>query len=218
MVSRYVCVMADHDDNAVDSTGNIHHPIYLEIMEKRRPGTEPLDFQGFIAMNRNGGIKNHYLNDLGFDQEEWEWAYSYWVDHPLRQMNPPFFDGYLDIMSRFKFEGGIYVVVSHSNEDPIRRHYKEATDGSLTLDMVFGSEYGSKNKPDPLPIDMVMEEYRLSPEEIIVIDDLDPGIDMARKRDVDTIGTGWSHDNPDSFKEKCTYYTEDVKDLERILF
>ncbi len=218
MASRYRCVVADHDDTAVDSTRLIHHPIYLEIMELLRPDAEPLDLHGFITMNRNGGIRKYYLDDLGFDEDEWESAYRHWVEHPLRDMTPRFYDGYLDVMERFKSEGGIYAVVSHSNEGPIRRHYEEATDGSFILDEVIGSENGTKNKPDPWPLDMMMEKYALSPDDIVVVDDLDPGIDMAVKRDVDTIGVGWSHYNPEGFKEKCKYYTDDVNELERILF
>ncbi|MFP4656537.1 MAG: HAD family hydrolase [Candidatus Woesearchaeota archaeon] len=218
MASGYRCVMADHDDNAVDSTGTIHHPIYLEIMKEMRPNYTPLDLEGFIDMNRRTGIRRHYIEDLDFSEEEWQQAYNMWKEHPLREVDPPFFGGYLDVMSRFKSEEGIYVVVSHSDEGPIRRHYANASP-EVSLDMVFASNgVPEHEKPFPWPIDMVMQEYGVSAEDIVVIDDLDPGIDMARKRGVDTIGTGWSHANPDSFREKCMYYAENVNDLEDMLF
>ena len=215
---NYKCAVIDHDDTAVDSSESIHYPIYLEIMSEIRPNIEPLTADGFIEMNRLSGIKRYYTEDLSFDGKEWNDAYDFWVSHPLRKTIPDFYKGFLEMFDLFKSNGGIVAVVSHSDEESIRMHYNSFS-SSYLLDKVIGaSKDPSNNKPYTLPLRNIIQEFNLSNYDIIVIDDLDPGIDMAVKMDVDTIGVGWSHENPDTFKKKCKFYADKVDDLENILF
>ena len=66
-----------------------------------------------------------------------------------------------------------------------------------------------------------MEKYSLFPSEILVVDDLKPGYDMARSAGVDFAAAGWAYDIPEirEFMQKnCDYYLNSVEDLRKILF
>ena len=78
-----------------------------------------------------------------------------------------------------------------------------------------------KRKPDPFTLLDIMERYSLSREEILVVDDLKPGYDMARAAGVDFAAAGWAYNIPEieSFmRDGCDYYLKTVDELAELLF
>ena len=66
-----------------------------------------------------------------------------------------------------------------------------------------------------------MRRYSLSPEEILVVDDLKPGYDMARAAGVDFACAAWAYDVPEIgeyMKKNCDYYLSSVGELSSLLF
>jgi phosphoglycolate phosphatase/pyrophosphatase PpaX len=86
------------------------------------------------------------------------------------------------------------VVVSHSESDIIQRHYREAGQG-LMPEAVFDREAGPR-KPDPWAARETLRRFGLEPEEVLVVDDLRPGIEMARSAGVPAVAAGWAHSLP----------------------
>lgn len=61
-----------------------------------------------------------------------------------------------------------------------------------------------------------MRRYDLVPSELLMIDDLKPGYDMARRCGVDFAAVGWSNDIPEieSFmRRNCGLYFKTVDEL-----
>lgn len=59
-----------------------------------------------------------------------------------------------------------------------------------------------------------MRWFDLKPEEMLVADDLKPGLDMARSCGIDFAGAGWSHIIPeiaDYIRKHGDYYFETVE-------
>ena len=78
-----------------------------------------------------------------------------------------------------------------------------------------------QRKPSPYTLFDLMKRYNLSPSEILVVDDLKPGYDMARGAGVDFAAAGWAYDVPEieSFmRDNCDYYLKSIAELEKILF
>jgi phosphoglycolate phosphatase/pyrophosphatase PpaX len=76
-------------------------------------------------------------------------------------------------------------------------------------------------KPAPGTILDLMDRYSLNAEDILVVDDLKPGYDMARAAGVDIAAASWAHNVPEiaSFMEKnCEYFCKTPEDLRKILF
>ena len=116
--------------------------------------------------------------------------------------------------------GGIIAVDSHSLTRYIERDYK-ANDLPMP-DVIYGWDIPREHrKPSPYTLFDIMKKYNLSPSEILVVDDLKPGYDMARGAGVDFAAAGWAYDVPEieSFMRKnCDFYLESVAELSALLF
>ena len=58
-------------------------------------------------------------------------------------------------------------------------------------------------------------------EDILVVDDLKPGYDMAKGAGVDIAAAGWAHSVPEivSFmSENCEYFCKTIDELRKVLF
>ena len=65
-----------------------------------------------------------------------------------------------------------------------------------------------------------MEELDLQPEDLLMIDDLKPGYDMARKAGVDFAAVGWASDIPqiEAFmRQNCRHYFKTVAELDEFV-
>lgn len=82
-------------------------------------------------------------------------------------------------------------MVSHSSRQNIQRDY--AVHFQMQPDCIFGWELGAKQrKPNPYPLDQILSRFGLCPQELLVVDDMKTGLDMARTRDVAFAWAGWS--------------------------
>ena len=65
-----------------------------------------------------------------------------------------------------------------------------------------------------------MERFGLEPQELLVVDDLKPGYDMARAAGVPFAAAGWANDIPEIeqfMRKNCDFYCKTVADLDRLL-
>lgn len=166
-------------------------------MEILRPELPPLDLETWFEKNFEPGIMAFLEGELGLTDEELAVEYQVWREF-TGAGNPEFFPGFLEALAEFRSRGGHLVVASHSEAHVIREHYRAAANGAGVIpDLVFGwdMEPGLR-KPHPHTVQEVMRHFDLRPEDVLVVDDLKPGITMARAAGVDAAAAGWSHDIP----------------------
>jgi phosphoglycolate phosphatase/pyrophosphatase PpaX len=88
-------------------------------------------------------------------------------------------------------------------------------------DLIFGWEQPvERRKPNPWPLEEIMRRYDLAPSELLMIDDLKPGFDMARAAGVDFAAVGWANDIPqieDFMRKNCKLYCKTVPELAALL-
>ena len=125
-----------------------------------------------------------------------------------------------EIIDEQKRRGGLVCVASHSLKNNILRDYH--ANGLPEPDMVFGWDLPrALRKPNPYALDEIMKAFSLASDEVLVIDDLKPGYDMARQRSVPFAGAGWAYDVPeirDYMRSNSPLYFEDPAELFRYLF
>ena len=210
MSLRYRCLILDHDDTAVDSTAQIHYPAHVDVMKTIRPGVEPTDLEGWFLKNFHPGIMQYLTEELRMDEEDLKIEYEIWRRFAMSKV-PDFYTGFLETLRQFRALGGIITVVSHSEKDIILKHYHAAC-GNLDCvpDTIFGWDYdASKRKPSPYPVNRIMERFGLATREVLILDDLKPGVIMGKNTGVDVAGAGWSHDIPEIreyMQEHCVAY------------
>jgi phosphoglycolate phosphatase-like HAD superfamily hydrolase len=191
---RYRCLIVDHDDTAVDSTARIHYPAHRRAMEVLRPGQAPIDLEGWLLKNFEPGLMAYLKDELGFSEAELEVEYRIWRDFNLRT-RAPFFPGFLELLRAFRDRGGRVAVVSHSEAQLILEDYGKAEPGGAALpELVFGWDPSEqRRKPSPWPVQEILRRFSLQASEVLVVDDLKPGLLMAKAAGVDVAGAGWSH-------------------------
>ena len=92
---------------------------------------------------------------------------------------PPVFPGIPELIRRQRDEGGLICVVSHFSVVNITRDYDVHI--GLQPDAVYGWDYPEElRKPNPFPLLDIMEKFSLSPEELLVVDDMKLGCAMAK--------------------------------------
>lgn len=216
---KYKCLVLDHDDTVVSSSETIHYPSFIAYLEDYRPElVKNYTFESFIVKNFDPGIVSLLQDEVGLNDEEMQHEEEYWLDF-IETRFPTAFDGICEIIAEFQNKGGIVAVASHSIRKYIERDYKH---NSLpTPDIIYGWDIPKENrKPNPWCINDLCARYNLRPEEILVVDDLKPGYDMARGGGAHFAAAGWAYDVPEirAFMEKnCDYYLESVSELKSLL-
>jgi len=219
---NYQCLLIDHDDTTVDSTPVIHHKAHLEQMRRLNRSRQAVSLEEWFRINYHPGLRHFLTKTLQLTPEEEHLCYEIWRDFTTT-MVPPFFPGMLPLLRRFKLAGGIIVVVSHSEEDIIRSHYEGQTDiPGFLPDLIIGwTGDTAKNKPSTWPVETSLRHFSLRPDQLLVVDDLKPGITMANSAGVDSVAVGWSHRLEEIRKDISrfsTYYADSIEELEKILF
>ena len=101
----------------------------------------------------------------------------------------------------------------------IERDYRE--NGLPEPDVIFGWEQPpEQRKPHTWPLEQIMERFSLAPQELLVVDDLKPGYDMAKAAGVPFSAAGWANDIPEIeqfMRKNCDFYCKTVTDLDRLL-
>ncbi len=219
MKLKYRCLILDHDDTVVKSTPEIHYPSFAEALSTLRPDEKPLSLEEFIGYCFSPGFSELCTDIVKFTKEEKEYQYRVWKSYTQRR-RPDFYEGIPELIKEFKSLGGILTVVSHSESVHIERDYMQKC--GITPDMIFGWEDApERRKPSPYPVLTILKTFNLDKSEALVVDDLKPGLVMARSSGVDFAGAGWSHKIQniiDYMGSNADYYFRTVEEFREALF
>ena len=214
---KYRCLVFDHDDTVVNSTATIHHPCFEAYLRRYYPGRS-CTLEDYFIKNFSPGFVPMCREEYGMSDEDLEQEGNFWREW-VKDHIPAAYPGIREIMERQRAEGGLLCVISHSFEDNIRRDY--AANGLPEPDLVFGWEQPlERRKPYPWPLKEILRRYELVPSELLMIDDLKPGYEMAAACGVDFAAVGWANDIPaiESFmRQNCQNYFKTVAELAAFL-
>ena len=217
---KFKCLVLDHDDTVVDSTAEIHYPCFVEYLKLTRPHlVSEWTLEIYFVKNFHPGITSILRDELGMDEEEMKREIDFWADY-VEGHTPTAYDGISDVIAEFRARGGIIAVDSHSLERYIVRDY--GANRLPTPDVIYSWDLPEEQrKPSPYTLFDLMNRYGLKPSEILVVDDLKPGYDMARGAGCVFAAAGWAYDVSeirDFMKKNCDFYLDTVADLHKILF
>ena len=214
---KYRCLILDHDDTVVNSTATVHYPAFLAYMKDVRPSLS-ISLEEYFAYNFDPGVIPFFRDICGLDEKEMQEEEAFWYAY-VKDRIPPAFPGMKELLRKYKEMGGRICVVSHSFSSYIRRDY--AANGLPDPDLIFGWELPSeKRKPSVYAIREIEKAFSLSPDELLVVDDLKPGHDMAAAAGVAFAAAGWAYRIPsiEAFMRKnCDFYLPDLASLEALI-
>ena len=216
---KYQCLVLDHDDTVVNSTVTVNFPAFLDTLRLLRPeAAAALTADDYFRYNFDPGFTSYCYDILHFTEEEMQFQTDHWIKQ-VRAHAPEPFEGMRELLWHFHDAGGHICVASHSMRENIVRDYR--VNGFPEPELVFGWDLEpEQRKPAPYALEQIMDKLHLQPQELVMVDDLKPGKDMADAVGVDFIAAGWAHQIPEIqtfMKHECQTYCASVKELERCL-
>ena len=215
---RYRCLVLDHDDTVTDSTAKVHYPAFLKALEEQRPGVT-MSLNEYFLFNFDPGFLEFCTDVLHMSDEEMEREYEIW-DAYVKEHIPEVFPGMKRVIERQLEAGGHVCVISHSMADNIRRDYRAA--GLPEPEIVFGWEQAPEHrKPSPWPLREIMKRLGLENKDLLMVDDLKPGYDMAKEAGVDFAAALWAYDVKEIhgfMRSSCEKCFSTPEELEKWLF
>ena len=214
---KYRCLVFDHDDTTVNSTATIHHPCFEQFLKDYYPDRS-CTLEDYFLKNFSPGFIPMCREEYGMDDETLAMEARYWQEY-VRDRIPQAYPGIREIMLQHKRNGGLIAVISHSYRHNILRDYE--ANGLPQPDLIFGWEMPpEQRKPAAWPLMEVLRRFDLRPEEVLMIDDLKPGYDMASACGVPFAAVGWANDIApiEAFmRENCSLYFKQVSELAAFL-
>lgn len=189
---RAKCLVLDHDDTVVNSTATVHWPCFAEYMAKYHPDKPRIGLEEYFRLNFDPGVAVLFRDIAGITGDEVAFEQAYWHAY-VQEHVPEAYPGIRELLAEQKRQGGLIAVVSHSLSPNILRDYR--VNALPEPDAVYGWECPpDRRKPSPWALRDIMERFSLAPEELLVVDDLKPGFDMARAAGVPFAAARWSND------------------------
>lgn len=216
---KYPCLVLDHDDTVVQSEATVNYPYFVYILDQFRPGAT-ITLEEYVNGCSDLGFVEMCRKWYAFTDAELEAEYRGWKEY-IRSHIPAPFPGIGEIIRRQKEEGGVICVVSMSSEENIRRDYR--THFGIEPDAVFGWDLAEEHrKPSPYALHRAMEMYGLSPDHLLVVDDMKPAWEMAGAAGVPIAFAAWGrHEYPEIMAEMsrlCDYIFHTTEEMEHFLF
>ena len=215
---RFPCLVLDHDDTVVNSTATVHHPCFQVYLDQFYPGQQ-LSLEEYFTENFDGSFTDLCRRRYGMSDEQLKHEHDFW-DRYVADRIPQAYAGMRELLHRYKSAGGLICVASHSLSGYIRRDY--AANGLPEPDLIFGWDAPKEQrKPSPYPLRTIMETFGLTPDQLLMVDDLKPGYDMAKSCDVTFAAAGWANEIPvirHFMQQHCDHYLTAVSELEQLIF
>ncbi len=215
---RYPCLVVDHDDTVVNSTATVHYPCFVEYVKRWFPHYS-CSLEHYFVKNFDPGVVAFFRDEVGMSEADMRHEQAWWNDY-VQDHVPEAYPGIADVLWTQRRQGGGIYVVSHSFGANIRRDWR--ANGLPEPDGVFGWELPrERRKPSPWALERIMADCGFAPEEMLVLDDLKPGYDMAMAAGVDFAAAGWANDIPEIetfMRGNCDRYFKTVAELRAYLF
>lgn len=216
---KYPCLVLDHDDTVVQSEATVNYPFFVEFLKEYRPGMT-ITTQEYISECYSPGYIEMCRRRFGFTDEELDTEYRAWKEH-IKSHIPAPYPGIASILRRQKEAGGILCVVSQSAQENILRDYR--THFGVEPDEIFGWDLVPEHrKPSTYALETTMEKYGFSPDQLLVVDDMKPAVQMARDAGVRIAFAGWGRiEFPGicaDMEALCDHSFYSTKELENFLF
>ena len=217
---KYKCLVLDHDDTAVASEVTVNYPCFLLAIEKLRPGEARMEYEEFLDWCFRYEFAEFLRVRYQFTDGELSDEYRMWKEYAEARI-PPAYEGIREIIQEQKRRGGLVCVASLSGYDIITRDYR--VHFGVEPDLVFSADDPRpQRKPHSYPLERIMETYSLSPADLLVVDDLKTGYDMANQAGVEIAFAGWGRQNAkklyDQMATVCDYIFDEPKELYDFLF
>ena len=216
---KYPCLVLDHDDTVVQSERTVNYPFFAQILDEFRPG-QTISELSYVKGCFEPGFIEMCREQFHFTDEELSIEYKRWQAYVRTHAASPF-PGIAQIIQRQKSLGGTVCVVTQSAEEIVSRDYE--LHFGIQPDAIYSWDLPAhQRKPSPYALEHIMQTFGYSPAELLVVDDMKPACDMARKANTSIAFAAWSKTEiPQILQEMtelCDFTFHSPQELEDFLF
>lgn len=216
---KYKCLVLDHDDTVVQSEATVNYPCFCRYLEKYRPNMS-ITLQEYVDDCNQMAFVEMCRRRFHMTDEELQQEYLFWKAYAASHI-PDAFVGIGDLLHSFRQAGGHICVSSMASHENITRDYR--THFGLEPDRIYGWDIEpAHRKPSPWALQQIMQEFCLSPTEILVVDDMKFAVPMAREAGCPIAFAGWGRkDFPticEEMEKLCDFSFYSTENLEKFLF
>lgn len=216
---KYACLVLDHDDTVVQTEKAIGYPYFRDYLAQIRPGTK-LSFSEYVEKCNNMVFADMCRQHWQFTEEELYEEYTGWKAYS-RVNIPPLCPGIEAVIRRQKELGGIVCVASLSTREIIERDFLHHL--GFLPDAIYDYDLPAhQRKPNAYALTDIMNRFDLAANDILVVDDMKLGWQMANQVGAATAFAGWNKQEFPLLKKGmetlCDYSFDSAKKLEEFLF
>lgn len=216
---RFPCLVLDHDDTVVQTERTIGYPYFRDFVERIRPG-KTLSFAEYVRDCNNMVFADMCRERWQFTEDELKEEYHGWKAYSRIHV-PEVCFGMEHLIRRYKEEGGIVCVSSLSTREIIERDYLHHI--GFLPDAIYDYDLPTdQRKPEPYALEDIMMRFGLTADQLLVVDDMKLGWQMAQKVRVRTAFAGWSKaEFPEltaQMRSLCDFSFDSPKEFEKFLF
>ena len=216
---KYPCLVLDHDDTVVQTERAVGYPYFRNYIEKIRPG-QSLSFPEYVKDCNNMIFADMCRRRWHFTEAELQEEYQGWKAYSRCHI-PPVFDGIDRLLQHHKEAGGLICVVSLSTSEMICRDYMHHF--GFLPDAIYDNDLpADRRKPNTFPLTDILSRFGLTAEQVLVVDDMMLGHNMAEPLGIPTACAAWSKKEfPElvhEMRKSFTYTFDSPNDLYSFLF
>ena len=216
---KYPCLVLDHDDTVVQTERTIGYPYFRDYIERIRPG-QTLSFPEYVRDCNNMNFAVMCLIRWQFTEEELQEEYTGWKAYS-RIHTPAVCSGMERIIRRQKELGGMVCVASLSTREIIERDFLHHF--GFLPDVIYDYDLPvDQRKPSPFALTDIMDRYGFAPKDLLMVDDMKLGCQMAKSVGVATAFAGWGKAEFPQLTEEmrtiCDFSFDSTEELEKFLF
>ncbi|MCQ2426817.1 MAG: HAD hydrolase-like protein [Clostridia bacterium] len=216
--TEYKILALDHDDTTVHSTPEVNWPAFQETLSLLRPDVR-YSYDEFMELCYEPGFDDLCRKILKFNEDEMVIEVNTWQKY-VKSTVPSPVEGLKSIIEKQFGAGGKICVVSHSYAANIERDWK--IHFGCVPDVIYAwDDNPLKRKPSPWPLEDMAARFGCSTSDILVVDDLKPGYDMAMAAGSAFAFAGWAAaaaSTKKTMRRLAVHYLETPENLEDILF
>ena len=216
---KYPCLVLDHDDTVVQTERTIGYPYFRDYIRRIRPGND-LSFSEYVHDCNNMIFADMCRQRWQMTEDElWE-EYIGWKEYSRGHI-PTLCPGIETVIRRQKAEGGLVCVASLSTREIITRDYMHHF--GFLPDAVYDYDLpADQRKPFPFALEDIMRRFDIQAHEMLLVDDMKLGWDMAQSAGVQTAYAAWNKAEFPELTEQMrglfSYFFDSTKELEKFLF
>lgn len=216
---RYKCLVLDHDDTVVQSEATVNYPCFCRYLEIYRPG-QSISLADYVGDCNKMAFVDMCKTRFSLTDEELEQEYLFWKAYAREHMPDPF-PGIGKLLERFRSAGGLICVSSMSAHDTILRDYRAHF--GMEPDAIFGWDLPEEHrKPNPFALEQIQRQFNLTPQDILMVDDMKFAVPMARSAGCAIGFAGWGRQEYPGIcrdmESLCDFSFPTVAALEQFLF